>query len=258
MGSLGGIHDHQERGVIIIHILRYLQRHTPRVCILENVKGLVTHHAQTFLAILQLIAAIVDSRGARVYSIFWKVLDSMLFGGVPQRRTRVWIVLVRRDGRPAIHFTWPEEIPCRHLDAMFDTGSEKLFSYKDYDECIPKQKTAARNIVAALQHVKALALSEGCEPTKYAVIVDIGGSKPSWGVGHCPCITATRASSKAFWSLQHGRRLTISEMLRLQGFDPTKVVRVGKDSAMGSRIGNSFTLTVLSRVMDAALSAAVS
>ena len=51
-GVHGGTSD--PRGLIIVHILRFIQEHTPRTFLLENVKGLVSKkHRETFLAIMR-------------------------------------------------------------------------------------------------------------------------------------------------------------------------------------------------------------
>lgn len=51
-GVHGGTSD--PRGLIIVHILRFIQKHTPRTFLLENVKGLVSKkHRETFLAIMR-------------------------------------------------------------------------------------------------------------------------------------------------------------------------------------------------------------
>ena len=54
--SAAGIHGgtSDPRGLIIVHIIRFIQKHTPRTFLLENVKGLVSKtHRETFLAIMR-------------------------------------------------------------------------------------------------------------------------------------------------------------------------------------------------------------
>ena len=89
-----------------------------------------------------------------------------------------------------------------------------------------------------------------------AAEVDTQGSLPNIGIEHAPCLTRTRGLSLAFWSLQHARALTASELMRIQGFDPSQLWLNISANQMGALLGNAFTGTVCAAVMDAALKAA--
>jgi len=58
----------------------------------------------------------------------------------------------------------------------------------------------------------------------YDVIVDTGGSKLNMGIGYAPCLTASRCQARAFVDLRTARRLSLSELLRLQGFTNEEMV----------------------------------
>ena len=83
--------------------------------------------------------------------------------------------------------------------------------------------------------------------------VDAGSSKPHIVFGACPCLTKSRGQSRAFWTLQHGRPLSIREMARLQGLDLAGMTVPVTDPQMGALLGNGFTATVIMRVMSAAI-----
>ena len=89
-----------------------------------------------------------------------------------------------------------------------------------------------------------------------AAEVDIQGSNSNVGIEYAPCLTRARGSALAFWSLQHARALTVSELMRLQGFDPGQLWLNVTPNQMGALLGNAFTGTVCAAVMDAALKAA--
>ncbi len=73
------------RGQIIYYLMDILEKSKPRVFILENVKGLITHDkGRTFNEIINLLSNIG-------YSVFYKVLNSIDYG-VPHMRQRVFIV----------------------------------------------------------------------------------------------------------------------------------------------------------------------
>ena len=89
-GKRGGFED--TRGTLFFEIARIAQEKRPRLILLENVKGLLSHDkGRTFGAILTTL----DEIG---YDCQWQVLNSKNFG-VPQNRERVFIVGQRKNNR---------------------------------------------------------------------------------------------------------------------------------------------------------------
>lgn len=84
------------RGTLFFEITRCLKEKQPRLLLLENVKGLLSHNkGQTFGVILNTL----DELG---YDLQWQVLNSKNFG-VPQNRERVFIVgHLRGISRPQV------------------------------------------------------------------------------------------------------------------------------------------------------------
>jgi DNA (cytosine-5)-methyltransferase 1 len=82
----GRRHGFQDvRGTLFFDICRVLEARQPRMFILENVKGLLSHdHGRTFRTIIYALVSLG-------YGVQWKVLNSKNFG-VPQHRERVYIV----------------------------------------------------------------------------------------------------------------------------------------------------------------------
>lgn len=103
-GKRRGLKD--ERGALFFEVARLLGQKQPRLLLLENVKGLLSHDAGcTFLAVL----AALDELG---YDLQWQVLNSKDFG-VPQNRERVFIVgHLRGTPRPEI---FPLKVPAEFL-----------------------------------------------------------------------------------------------------------------------------------------------
>ena len=93
-GKRGGFGD--TRGTLFFDIARLLQAKRPRLLLLENVKGLLSHdQGRTFATIISTL----DELG---YDIQWEVLNSKDFG-VPQNRERVLIVgHLRGTPRPQV------------------------------------------------------------------------------------------------------------------------------------------------------------
>lgn len=84
------------RGTLFFEIARIVREKQPRLLLLENVKGLLSHNkGRTFETILRTL----DELG---YDAEWQVLNSKNFG-VPQNRERVFIVgYIRGTRRPEI------------------------------------------------------------------------------------------------------------------------------------------------------------
>lgn len=93
-GKRGGFND--TRGTLFFEIARILSQKQPRLCLLENVKGLLSHGSgRTF----EIILASLDELG---YDAQWQVLNSKNFG-VPQNRERIFIIgHLRGTSRPEV------------------------------------------------------------------------------------------------------------------------------------------------------------
>jgi len=93
-GKRGGFSD--TRGTLFFDLARILKAKRPRLCMFENVKGLLSHdEGRTFTTIISAL----DELG---YDIQWQVLNSKNHG-VPQNRERVFIVgHLRGTPRPQV------------------------------------------------------------------------------------------------------------------------------------------------------------
>jgi DNA (cytosine-5)-methyltransferase 1 len=93
-GKRGGFND--TRGTLFFDVARVLKEKQPRLCLLENVKGLLSHEQG---ATFRTIISTLDELG---YDCQWQVLNSKNFG-VPQNRERVFIVgHLRGTSRPEV------------------------------------------------------------------------------------------------------------------------------------------------------------
>ena len=98
------------RGTLFFEIARCIQEKQPRLFLLENVKGLLSHDkGKTFGVILNTL----DELG---YDLQWQVLNSKNFG-VPQNRERVFIVGHLRGTRR------PEVFPIRESGRILTKGT---------------------------------------------------------------------------------------------------------------------------------------
>jgi DNA (cytosine-5)-methyltransferase 1 len=82
-GNRRGFDD--TRGTLVFDVFRILKEKQPRLVLLENVKGLLSHDSgRTFKTIISSLAELG-------YSVEWQVLNAKNFG-VPQNRERVFII----------------------------------------------------------------------------------------------------------------------------------------------------------------------
>ena len=254
IGTHAGV-EHEKAGNVWYYVFTYLKDKQPRIAILENVEGLITHHPQTFRMIFQMIKDIVDRRtGEACYSIHWDILDSLKVGCVPQRRRRLYIILLRRCGRSHVPFTWPKPIPPPPLSAVLEGTA--LRSYHNYP--IPCGKTVRRNVEAALRKTQRLADARGVRAESIPVVVDVGGTALNLGEDHTPCLTKTRGQTRAFFNLNSGTFLGATEMFRLQGHTDDEIMSmkmVVSENKLGALLGNAMTKTVLQRLIAASISA---
>jgi DNA (cytosine-5)-methyltransferase 1 len=110
-GKRKGFED--TRGTLFFDIARILDTKRPRMLLLENVKGLLSHdNGNTFRTILW----VIDELG---YDSQWQVLNSKDFG-VPQNRERVFIVGHLRGERR------PEVFPIRAASQEPDNGDTEI------------------------------------------------------------------------------------------------------------------------------------
>ncbi|AIG65081.1 DNA cytosine methyltransferase [Weissella tructae] len=81
---------HATQGTLFFDVLRIINHHQPKMFLLENVQGLLTHDKGNTMKV---ILASLDEAG---YDVSYKVLDAQNFG-LPQVRKRVMIVGFHKD-----------------------------------------------------------------------------------------------------------------------------------------------------------------
>ena len=123
----------------------------------------------------------------------------------------------------------------------------------DILSCLPENESQRRHIVNALQD----AIKKGYDPKVDAVIVDHLSSHGHYMVNKIPCLTRSRTAQKGYWCSTRGRVLTLHELLRLQGFRPSRVLPTTViERHMREMVGNSMAINVLERILVHLLPAA--
>ncbi len=215
------------RGTLFFEIARIVRDKRPRLLLLENVKGLLSHDkGQTF----RVIIAALDELG---YDLQWQVLNSKNFG-VPQNRERVFIVgHLRGTPRPEV-FPWggdgeaPSLIP-RHisntLTARYE-GAQAVGTYIGEGELHAQEIRQANKPKHSNDRVYE---EDGISPTLNTMQ---GGRRQPKILGKGMSI----------------RRLTPTECERLQGFDDGWTAGVS-DTQRYKCLGNAVTVNVIEAIM---------
>ena len=113
-GSNQGIDDEKGRGILFLHGLQWIEVHTPKVFVIENVENIARQHADVFVCMIELLQNI----GGSTYLVSWNIMNTKQIG-VPQNRSRIYVVGIRRDCsvKP---FTWPSPVELLDLDKFLD------------------------------------------------------------------------------------------------------------------------------------------
>lgn len=107
----------EARGTLFFNVAEFIQINQPKVFLLENVRGLLSHNkGRTFETIVDILSNGGGTQNGQIsldvfddglaYHIYWQVLNTKNYG-IPQNRERIFIVGFK-DFRS---FRFPKEIP---------------------------------------------------------------------------------------------------------------------------------------------------
>ncbi|MCX6756321.1 MAG: DNA (cytosine-5-)-methyltransferase [Candidatus Nomurabacteria bacterium] len=247
-GKRKGFHD--TRGTMFFEICRILKQKQPRLLLLENVKGLLSHdEGRTFATIIRSL----DELG---YNVQWQVLNSKNFG-VPQNRERVFIVgSLRKVSRPEI-FPFTEN---NSEDIVLPTITTRVTADSNGTYV---GKRSPRQIIGGSQGNRVYD-PKGISTTLASQAGGLGAKTGLYAVGglqkhqvprkdgNSP--TLTQAMGKGggqtpiVWSKDIKiRRLTPKECERLQGFPDNWTTGVS-DTQRYKTLGNAVTVNVVSAI----------
>lgn len=136
-GKRRGFED--TRGTLFFDIARILKAKKPRLFLLENVKGLLSHdNGRTFSTIISTLAELG-------YDLQWQVLNSKNYG-VPQNRERVFIVgHLRGQPRPQVFpFGENAQFPAERQGKISPTITSRYYKQGQSDPYIVVEKSETR------------------------------------------------------------------------------------------------------------------
>ena len=208
-GKGDGVQD--PRGKLMAYGVRYVASRRPRCAIMENVKRLMSKRFRP------IVKGLTKSLRTLGYNVYWKVLQANDFQ-VPQKRDRAVMVAIREDSEFR-KFKWPDPVPDEFKVTLSDILDRK--STSDLAGRLPPKKKQKEFVKNACKKV----YEEGINPINVPVAIDIDCSSKfqTYGVDIARTLTRTRGSQGGPWISSRGRRTTISEMIRIQGFKTSEI-----------------------------------
>ena len=235
------------RGTLFFEISRILRDKQPRLFILENVKGLLSHdNGRTF----RVIISNLDDLG---YDLEWQVLNSKNFG-VPQNRERVFIVgHLRGTSRPEI-FPIQEngqtDIVIPTLTARYTASSNGGYVRHGQTHQINNPVHSNDRVYAADGINPTLNTMQGGNRQPKIIATQLRNSKKFGNAEsdkNFMCLRASEPNGVRIGSKI--RRLTPKECERLQGF-PDGWTEGVSDTQRYKCLGNAVTVNVVQVIAE--------
>lgn len=232
------------RGTLFFDVLRILRFHRPKVFILENVKGLISHDAgRTFNTILNAIAEEVNgvksetkSRDNLEYFVFWKVLNARDYG-VPQNRERIFIVGFRKKPQS---FEFPK------------AQTRKPSLNKLLDETPEIRRLSKQSQTYVEKYLKMHHRYQEIRDLPFLIAYEIRKSRTAFRFDDlAPCLTTKMGTggNNVPYLVNHNRFLSLSECLKIQGF-PSSFELTDSYNQSLRQIGNSVAIPVVRSVFE--------
>ena len=237
-GKRRGFND--TRGTLFFDIARILKEKQPRLLLLENVKGLLSHdNGRTFKTIVSTLTELG-------YDVQWQVLNSKNFG-VPQNRERVFIIgHLRGTSRPKVFPIFGTNSKDIIVNGVLDTETwrkrhEQIRRIHSIDGISPTLPTGmGGGVMTKIEITDDGRLGNAGVGEDYPFGQNNGGNTST--SDQCESSILSHPTIKV-------RRLTPTECMRLQGF-PDNWCDGISDSQKYKCAGNAVTVNVIKAIID--------
>jgi DNA (cytosine-5)-methyltransferase 1 len=250
-GKKEGFND-QIRGTLFFNVAEIIKIKSPKMVLLENVKGIVTHDNGKTLCVIK------ETLRNLGYTLHTKVLNTYDFG-IPQNRERWYCVAYREE----IGFTFPKGnargtvlrdiVDVNHFEEELLFPEEELkridYHFKNYkksprvEHCNkkynPESKKGKYGIYSYLKPDNSLRFHTG-DIAKSQIQDDYYVSLDCVS----PTLIATRAPK--MWDLR--RHLSVAECKRLQGFPESYDFTDVSIKSAKKQLGNAVTVKVVESI----------
>lgn len=237
-GARKGFED--VRGTMFFYSADYIRKQRPRVFIMENVKGLLSHdrpkgskaiHGNTFNTMINLLAKTINGQTLLMpyednlgYNIFYKVLNSKHYD-VPQNRERIFIIGFRDDADiQAFRFPSSKIVSKKLADVLEPIVDKKYYLSEKIINGFLNKPSAKNYPFKPLDAEKQIS---NCLTARYYKMA---------------------ATDPYVITKQGPRRLTVRECARLQGFINNFLIPVS-DTQGYKQMGNTITTFVIEAIL---------
>ena len=223
-GKRKGVED--PRGSLIFSFFKLVEDVSPKIFLIENVKGLMTHNSGNTLKKL------IDNVSG--YNIKIKLLNSNDFD-VPQNRHRLFIVGVRSDLNTSFIFPEPQKNKLLLKDVLYNVPESNGFTYPLHKQKLFKkipQGGCWKNL-SEQEQKEYLGNSFNSGGGKTGILHRLSMEKPSLTLLCSPMQKQTDRCHPLF-----ERPLTLKEYSRIQTFDDDYVF-TGSTNSIYKQIGNA-------------------
>lgn len=221
-----------ERGNLFFEIEKILEAHRPKAALLENVKNLASHdNGNTFKTIKEILEKKLG------YKVFYKVMNSMEYGNIPQNRERIFIVAfdpLQVSGYKNFKFPGKIKLTKTIHDIIDKKKQSDIYYYPTEHPYYPELDSSIRSRDTIYQWRR--------------VYVRENKSKV------CPTLTANMGAGGHNVPLirdDHGiRKLTPRECFSFQGYPNDFILPMIANSKLYMQAGNTVTLPLVERITE--------
>ena len=211
--------------------MAFVSAKKPKAFVCEQVENIRVSHEKVWQRMVNAAKKAAKSR-YHVWEFDMKCQDF----GLPQNRHRCFLVGIAKEcleGAP-IPLLPPPKLDMVPLKSLLDMD--------DLEAEIPENNVHLPNLVSSFQHI----IRNGKDPVKSLHILDLGGTKSNQRFEECPCLTASRCGSFAYFISCLMRYMRVEEMMMIQGL-PSKRYTIPKSVSnrqFARMVGNSVPTTM--------------
>ena len=107
-----------------MNVIAFIEATIPTSFILESVPALVSDFKDVFEAIMSLLQSMAGSK----YEVHWDLRNTKIHGGLPQNRTRLFIVGILKS-KLKNQFRWSPLVACVPLASLLSDGDLSMDSF---------------------------------------------------------------------------------------------------------------------------------
>ena len=236
-GKMKGFED--TRGTLIYHVFKIIEKHSPKVIFLENVKHLVYHDKKRTLS------TIIQHLEELGYIVSKMVLNASDFG-VPQNRERIIIIGHKKKKFDFSRIKKKKKVV---LKGFLDKDNEFEYLEEPYT-ILEDQKVQESGLIFAGYRNKTIRKAGVREGTEHLSRVHKQPNRIYSTEGVHPALPSQESSGR-FWIWHDGqvRKLTIEECYRIMGF-PKKFKLLSNKAELYKQIGNSVAIPMIKGVSE--------